>query len=721
VTVVADDDQAIYRFRGAAIGNILNFRKAYPEAKSIILTQNYRSVQMILDCAYRLIQYNNPHRLEVKEGIDKRLRSVRGAESSRTGSKEEKKGEFKECPLSEYKEVQHLYFETVSDEADKVAEIIRKAVESKRYVYQDFAILVRSNDDAIPFIQALNMKSIPWNFSGTQRLYAREEIKTLIAFLKVITNLYDSLSLYYLASSDIYRLDTLALTQIMNYATRKKRSLYEIFLSLAHIPELQKIDSESKATVEKIVRDIKHYVELSRQQSTGRLLYLFLSETGYLTRLSNSGEVKDEQKIESIARFFEVVKNTELLLREDRVINFINYLDALMDAGDDPATVEINPDLPAVNVLTVHKAKGLEFRVVFLVSLVMYKFPLRNRKQELEIPEELIKDILPERDFHLQEERRLFYVGMTRAKERVFFTSARDYGGKRARKVSQFVLEALDIPPLKKPSSSSALESINRHLPLASSPILKSNSSKKGLNLSYLQIDDYLTCPLKYKYVHILRVPVLPHHSVVYGRAMHLAVAYYYQNKLKGRKISKSELLGYFDSVFISEGFLTREHEELTRAQGRDALSSFFEREEQRNKPPAYVERRFSFLIEKDKISGRWDRIDIEEGKVSIIDFKSSKVEDQREADKKSKESLQLSIYALAYKSSFGKIPEEVGLYFLESGIIGSHSPTEEDLKKTVEKIKEASEGIRRGDFSAKPTYFACQFCAYRGICPEGR
>ena len=770
VTAVCDDDQAVYRFRGAAIGNILNFKKAYPDLREIVLTKNYRSSQRILDAAYRLIQYNNPKRLEAREGISKRLishtftplnsppqaefngvnapRSTPAKGFTQRANIEKRQKELfekKERPVLSSEEVgpvrsplaqsakgnpdksgltsdgvKHLHFETLSDEADKVAEIIKEAAELKKYTYQDFAILVRSNNDATPFIQALNTKGIPWNFSGNQGLYAREEIRNIIAFLKVITNLNDSISLYYLASSEIYQLDTIDLTRAMNYASRRKQGLYEVFCSIYKIPELQSIATESRATIEKIVKDIQYYIKLSREQTTGRLIYLFLTETGYINRLSKSGSPADEQKIENIARFFDIVKDSEILLEKDRVLNFVGYLDALIEVGDDPPTAEVDPDIPVVNILTIHKAKGLEFRVVFLVSLVMHKFPLPDRRQELELPEELIKDILPEHDFHLQEERRLFYVGMTRAKENLFLTSARDYGGKRSRKVSQFVLEALDMPVIKEVSKTSALEKIKRNLPSPPAAVSKRRfTSDDILNLSYFQIDDYLTCPLKYKYVHILRVPILPHHTVVYGRAMHIAVGYYYQKKMQGRRITKEELLRHFDSVFVNEGFLTREHEELVREQGRKALSLFFDKGEQTRKLPAYIEKRFSFLLGRDKISGRWDRIDMDKDGAVIIDFKSSKVVNQEQADKRTKESLQLSIYALAYKNIFGKIPDRVGLYFLETGLLGSYSHSESDLEKTIEKIKQASEGIRAGDFAAKPSYFACQFCAYRGICPE--
>src|SRR5207245_9851399 len=122
------------------------------------------------------------------------------------------------------------------------------------------------------------------------------------------------------------------------------------------------------------------------------------------------------------------------------------HLDELIDAGEDPGVAEADIETPAVRVLTIHKAKGLEFPVVYLVNLVQEKFPLRRRRDPLELPVALMKDAVPTGDFHLQEERRLFDVGMTRARQALFLTSASDYGGSRQRKTSLFVLEGLDLP-----------------------------------------------------------------------------------------------------------------------------------------------------------------------------------------------------------------------------------------------------------------------------------
>jgi len=312
---------------------------------------------------------------------------------------------------------------------------------------------------------------------------------------------------------------------------------------------------------------------------------------------------------------------------------------------------------------------------------------------------------------------------MTRAKKELYFTSARDYGGKRPRKVSHFVMEALDLSKTDMTlHKASALEVIKRNAPPPGKEhqLYEAISPQEILTLSFRQIDDYLTCPLKYKYVHIMRVPIMQHHAVVYGRALHQAVQKYYRRKLAGVKMNEDDLLSVFDGCWISEGFLSREHEEQRLEEGRKALRQFYQRAEKEKYLPTYVEKEFSFLSENNRIIGRWDRIDIRNGGVSIIDFKSSDVREKKDADKKTKESLQLAIYALAYQKRFGKIPERVELHFLGSGLIGVASLTEDDFSEVIRKIKEAARGIRARSYEAKPSYQSCYLltCAYQQVCP---
>ncbi|HEV8441692.1 MAG TPA: ATP-dependent DNA helicase [Methylomirabilota bacterium] len=700
VAVVGDDDQAIFRWRGASMSNILDFDRTYPGATKVVLQENRRSPQAILDPAYRLIQHNNPDRLEVAQRIDKRLiaKGLHGAASMG-------------------KPPEHLCFDSVSTESDQVAAMIAEE-HARGRPYKDIAILVRANNDADPFLRALNMRAIPWTFSGNAGLYGRPEVRLLIAFLRTVAHPDDSISLHYVASSQIYQVPIVDLTRCATYADRRHRWLFDV---LRAVPAELELSEEGRAAIGRLVADLERYMELARETPTGELLYQLLVDSGLMTRYARA-PAELEQEVQNVSKFFKRVKEAARVLKYDHVREFVNHLDALIEAGDDPAVVEADTDTPAVHVLTVHKAKGLEWPVVFLVNCVQNKFPSTRRSEPIEMPAGLIKDTLPAGDFHLQEERRLFYVGMTRAKEALYLTSAEDMGGRLRWKVSQFVLEALDLPKeAARPFRSKAIEELRRHAPppapegLGQEPLADS----EPLAVSHNQVDDYETCPLKYHYIHILRIPLRQHHAIVYGSALHTAVEFYLRRRAAGNFTPLEDFLRAFEDAWRNEGFLTREHEEQRKRSGIQSLTRFYHEEEAAGLKPAAIEQEFGFELGPTRVRGRLDRVDETPEGAVIVDYKSSDVTEQKKADQRARESLQLKIYALAWKAMTGRLPVAVELRFLDSGLIGRHRPTEEDLAEAREAIEAAARGIRRRRFDATPTYQACRYCPYNQICPS--
>jgi DNA helicase-2/ATP-dependent DNA helicase PcrA len=439
--------------------------------------------------------------------------------------------------------------------------------------------------------------------------------------------------------------------------------------------------------------------------------------------MSKATSARDEAEVQNISKFFRRVQDASRALRYDNVREFVKHLDALIEAGEDPAVAEADVETPAVHVLTVHKAKGLEFPVVFLVHLVQDKFPLRRRREQLEVPPELVKDVLPTGDFHMQEERRLFYVGMTRARRELYLTSARDYGGARPRKVSQFVLEALDLArDAARPFRAHAVQEIERYAPVAehddgTDPAAA--PADEELVLSHKQVDDYETCPLKYRYVHVLRVPILRHHTVVYGSTVHRVVEAYLRRRVAGNYTSLEDLLGMYEREWENQGFLTWEHQEARKAAGREALTRFWHQEETEGLKPTHVEKEFGFTLGTDRVRGRFDRVDEDLFGATIIDYKTSEVTRQKDADRRAAESLQLKIYALAWRAmTGGTLPQRVELRFIESQVVGRHTPTGEDVAAAADAVSAAAAGIRARRFDATPSYSACRYCAYGQICP---
>jgi DNA helicase-2/ATP-dependent DNA helicase PcrA len=733
ITVVGDDDQSIYKFRGAAISNILEFEERYRGPRIVVLRRNYRSFSPILDAAYRLVRFNDPDRLEVRSGVVKKLRAERVADDPPP--------------------VRLEAFATGTEEADWIAgEIKRRLSDGARA--RDHTILVRTNAAADPILRSLNLAGIPWRFSGTSGLYARPEVRLLLSFLRAVADQSSSVDVYALAASDVYGLGGEDLTAIVNSARRRNRSLWDVFEELGRQPGILRISPDSRAAASRLVADLRTYIELAHERPAGEVVYAFLRGTGLLARLAAAETAMAEEALLNIARFFDIVRAQSALLADDRAIFVASHLQTLIEAGDDPATADLDPDVDAVAVLTVHKAKGLEFPIVFLPGLVTDRFPTRSRPDPLALPLELVRETLPEGDFELQEERRLFYVAMTRARDELILSHAADYGGTRARRISPFILEALDLPvadavPGRGAHVSTPLGRIAAFEGGAAPPVAPADvdGPAEPLVLSYGAIDAYLTCPLKYKYGHVLRVPIAPHHALVYGSALHQAVQEFHRRHARGEVMGEVDLYAAFERAWSNEGFMSREHEEARLATGRSALKRF---REQQLLPeaviPAYVEREFSFSLGGDRIRGRWDRVDIEAAveppeppgpepaaqadvvsptlellgreRVTITDYKSSDVRDPARARQRARDSLQLQIYAMGYEAMTGRLPDAVQLHFLDSGLVGRAEVDPKRLAKARAQIATAASGMRARDFTPKPDHVSCSYCPYREICP---
>jgi len=737
LTVVGDDDQSIYRFRGAAISNILGFRDRYRSARTVVLRRNYRSRPAILEAARRLVRFNDPDRLEVQAGISKQLIAERGIDpAGRT--------------------VRLETHPSGHDEADRIATEIAGRIAAGT-APRDIAILVRANSHADPILRALDGAGVPWRFSGTSGLYARPEVRRLLAFLRAIADLGSSVDVYGVATGEPYHLGGEDLTAIMNSARRRNRTLWEVLEELDRQPGILRISPASRAAASRLVADLRELSTVAHERPAGEVLYGFLRTTGTLSRLAAEATVGAEEQLRNVARFFDIVRSQASLLADDRATFVAGHLQTLIDAGDDPATADLDPDSDAVAVLTVHKAKGLEFPIVYLPGLVAGRFPIPGRRDALALPAVLVDAVdAADEEVQLREERRLFYVAMTRARDELVLSHAVDYGGVGVRRLSPFVLEALDLPPTAVDPAARPALALDRIEAAAALPgpvrlATGRGPSDEPLTLSFSGIDAYLSCPLKYKFSNVVRVPVPPHHAMIYGSAIHRAVQEFHRRHARGEVMTDDELGAAFEAAWTNEGFLSREHEDARLAAGRETLRRFRAAQlEPGAIIPAYVEREFSFALGGDRIRGRWDRVDIEpaEGddagrgasigdvppsadtvaptleltgreRVTITDYKTSDVRDPGKARQRARESLQLQIYAMAYESISGRLPDAVQLHFLDTGITGRVGVDPRRLAKGREKIAAAATGIRARDFHPKPDRSTCGYCPFKAICPS--
>jgi DNA helicase-2/ATP-dependent DNA helicase PcrA len=300
-------------------------------------------------------------------------------------------------------------------------------------------------------------------------------------------------------------------------------------------------------------------------------------------------------------------------------------------------------------------------------------------------------------------------------------TWARDYGTRRFKRISPFVLEALDIPKMPEDVlKASVLEEIRRYAQSSSRVATPAPVRPSGtLRLSFVRVEDYLLCPLKYKFRHGLRVPVLPHHAIVFGRVLHETIHGYLKRRVKGQAVDVETVIEAYRKNWVNEGFLSREHEELRKAAGEKALRLFYRAEEESGRRPAFLERPFRWQERGLRFSGRFDRVDFGPAGAVITDFKTTEIGSQKEADRAAAESLQMDVYALSFLRAEGMMPVETRLHFLESGLVGRAGKGEKELARAAARIREAAEGIRSGDFKARPDWHTCSTCEFKTICPS--
>ncbi len=747
INVVGDDDQSIYRWRGAAIANIIQFRKNFPDATIVTLTKNYRSSKEILDSAYQLIQHNNPDRLEVKESIDKRLIAMKN--DVIPNSPDRQIGGLRD-PLQNGKEmlkqiqhdriVQFIYTNSVENEAEQVKKTIKKFVVEKNFQYKDIAILVRANDHSQPFARSLERSRIPYQFLGPGHLFHQEEIKDLVGYLKVLSNFEDNSAMYRLLTLPVFDLDSRDIAAILNFAKKQNLSLFEALEKGDQIF----IKDQTKETVKRITEMIKKHLKRVPRDTAGQVLYYFLEDSGLLSQYLGATLPQDEKRAQNIAKFFGKLKEFESSHTDSSVFAVADWIELAMQLGESPKAADMDwSDTNAVNILTIHSSKGLEFPVVFLVNLVTQRFPTRARKEQIPVPTELIKELLPEGDYNLQEERRLFYVGMTRAKNYLYLCASQYYGeGKTIRKISPFVYEALGEETVNKlVQKEKEIQSIQQLslLDIANESAQKSNSITTeqstdstlhsvplAINyISYSQIQSFDICPLHYKLKNILKIPTPPSSAQNIGISIHNALKEYFSLKMAGEDVSKLSIEMILKQNWLSTGFESKEHMDQAFTQAVHSLTRFLNTAENKNATPLSLETPFGFFLKNTngislKVGGRIDRIDyLSENRIEIIDYKTgNKIPDQKKLD----EDLQLSIYALAasevHDKIFNRRSEDVilSLWYVEQNMKVSTGRTAEQLEIVKQQILDKVAEISTSNFTCRGSMI-CQNCEYKMLC----
>jgi len=435
ICVVGDPDQSIYRFRGADISNILNFERDFKGATTILLEQNYRSTKNILDVANHVIKNNY-------ERKDKNL-------------------------WTDNEEGQRVTVETLLDEKEEAYFVASKIIDliQNGFSFKDIAILYRTNAQSRTFEEFFIKNKIPYKIVGGLRFYDRKEIKDIIAYLKVIQNPSDNVSLKRIINVPRRGIGNATIEKIEEYALNNDESLYSVMMD---IDKVSFLSSGPKKKIKDFVDMINEFMAMSEVLSINEFIEKVVNGVGYIKELEKEGGIEAETRLENIREFISVAVDFEVKNPDGTLEDFLATISLLSDV--DKTEDKEN----SVTLLTVHSAKGLEFSVVFLVGMEEGLFPIRRALDN---------------ESELEEERRLCYVAITRAKKLLFITRSKIrtiYGQTSYSMASRFLDE---IP--KDLIQSSTKNEYRHEDKYAETNVFTSVSSKNSKREKFIEVKDY--------------------------------------------------------------------------------------------------------------------------------------------------------------------------------------------------------------------------------------
>lgn len=391
LTVVGDDDQAIYSWRGADIRNILEFEKDFPGAKVIRLEQNYRSTQNILEAANKVIAHN-----KFRKGKNLWTDNEIGSKIKLYIAKDE------------------------IAEANFVAREIILLQKRENLNFGDFAVFYRTHAQSRALEEAMIKNGIPYRIIGGIKFYQRKEIKDILAYLRFLINQYDGISLKRIINTPRRGIGDATISKIIDYANQKGLDYLE---AMKHLIDTGELGKKVSKEVEKFIELIESLIAYSRLHSIEDTIIEVLDRTGYIKELSELQTATAQMRIENVEELISVAKEYSRQSEDLTLESFLNYISLMSDIDT------LEEENSSVVLMTIHSAKGLEFPVVFMTGMEEGVFPHSLSMGEKE---------------ELEEERRLCYVGMTRAKRYLYLTSAEIrtlYGHTNSNELSRFIKE----------------------------------------------------------------------------------------------------------------------------------------------------------------------------------------------------------------------------------------------------------------------------------------
>jgi DNA helicase-2/ATP-dependent DNA helicase PcrA len=789
ITAVGDDDQAIYRFRGASHGAFQMFDRVFPGHETVYLDRNYRSTRKILRAADAVIAHND--RYEAKPAL-------------KTDNPEGRNVYLLDAP-------------DYPSEAAWVAEETLRLTQRGR-AFGEMAILYRSHNYRDLLVEAFRRRSIPFNIRGLSVL-STTILRDLIAYLNLVHSPHHNVSLTRVLLAPRWRFREELALDIRKQAAKDRCSLFDVLEARDRTPAAagDLADTgwpELKAWLRSLQSVARHasmtalfdlllerlglrFLPGDRDQAYVNAFRKFLTEW---EEKNASGVLASQDCRLSIADCrFQAEHNRKPIPRSGKnrqsLPEFMDYFGYFREAGgqievpelEDKACPERSEGSDAVQMMTVHAAKGLEFPIVFVISVARQRFPHREETPVIEFPDELRKGPPAPANIHAQEERRLFYVAMTRARERLYISSVAKNRSSSfveellahpvvaSRDIERIAVPALGVrgsgsgiretlpkpktpdpnpepripdpttasPPSapQAPLQRSLFEDTATAMPRdlaavyppisewAGAPLAETPDGKVVLSAS--AIEAYLDCPLKFKFIHYLRIPTAPQATLTFGNLMHQCVRHYFILRQEGLP-RLEDIEEFYLRSWKAAGFEDAYQEEAYKNAGLEQLRAFVERQRESLVPADQIrmEQRFRMELGDVVLQGRIDQINPCKGSggtrpdlgarasrppltVELVDYKTGRPRSQKDADK----SLQLSVYALAARRELQMDPARLTFYNLTNNEAVSTVRTDRDLEKAAAQIDAVAARIRQGVFAPTPG-FVCKRCEFVSLCP---
>jgi len=759
VFAVGDDDQSIYRFRGAYLTNFQDFKAHFKKYQEILLKQNYRNSRNILGIAMQLMEKApNRERKDLNTGNhDGEKISVAKCEN------EQAEAEF---VLKEIRNIVGTKFFSRSDQRERTL------------TYKDIAILSRRKADGVKYNNILRKNGIPSEFVAHVDFFSMPVIRDMEAYLKIIENPLKS-GIHLSRIMKISGITEINVQKINEHARKKRSDTDFIDFVFESMEEADNIIVSQKAHVAEIVQTIKKMLELKEKTTISELVYNIMVKYTDLYKKS----INEAKNSVLLNKFYEISQDYESIAKKMSIGDFLSYIEMLSSFQTEIGETE---ETDSVKIMTVHQSKGKEFAVVFIVDAAARKFPLRYAPKDIFVPNDLSKGLKTqedEKDLYLQEERRLFYVAITRAEQKLYIAFAEQYGdNKNKTKPSQFLEEIsyfdnplIDLILVKSEGKNDITQAptilektidelqekcvkavqqmqlktaVQKIAELEKLRTLEETGKinfepekffsvedndaelksiidgkvipivKKDQRFSATALDTYKECPLKYKFQSVLLVPTIRKTYFDLGSVVHKVLETLSKKELDGIKPTKEAAMEMLSKFWSSSAYQSRKKELEDKESASKMIDTYLEWQEANKNKIVGVEVPFDFTIGGRRLTGKIDRIEqTGDGEYVVIDYKTGYA---KETKNTIKENIQMNVYSLAIlEKLFGKLPKQASLFYVKHNKFVDYFPDKNSVDMQKKRLEEMINSVMAEKFGATPSYQACKFCDYSVICDE--